>query len=106
EVTISVPLGVSLAGRTLNSRLGIVGGISILGTSGIVRPLSAEAWTATIAASMSVAHAMGKDAENCHGDTPDPCEPRGDRPGKSGGIPRGPGFSQPQRQGVYYDAGD
>ncbi len=60
EVTISVPLGVSLAGRTLNSRLGIVGGISILGTSGIVRPLSSEAWTATIAASMSVAHAMGR----------------------------------------------
>jgi len=60
EVTISVPRGASLAGRTLNSRLGIVGGISILGTSGIVRPLSSEAWTATIAASMSVARAMGR----------------------------------------------
>jgi cobalt-precorrin-5B (C1)-methyltransferase len=58
EVTISVPRGASLAGRTLNSRLGIVGGISILGTSGIVRPLSSEAWTATISASMSVARAM------------------------------------------------
>ena len=59
EVTVSVEGGASLALRTLNSRLGIVGGISILGTTGIVRPLSSEAWTATIAASMDVARAMG-----------------------------------------------
>ena len=57
EVTVSVKDGELLAEKTLNRRLGIKGGISILGTTGIVRPVSAKAWTDTIDASMSVARA-------------------------------------------------
>ncbi len=57
--TIAIARGLELAQKTLNARLGIVGGLSILGTTGIVRPVSAEAWTATIQASMAVARETG-----------------------------------------------
>jgi cobalt-precorrin-5B (C1)-methyltransferase len=56
---IFVPQGAARARRTLNARLGIVGGVSILGTTGLVKPLSHDAYTATIDACLAVARAAG-----------------------------------------------
>lgn len=59
DVILSVPGGEELARHTLNPRLGITGGISILGTQGTVRPYSHAAWRATVAQGLSVAAATG-----------------------------------------------
>lgn len=59
HVEVFVPDGERLARNTLNARLGIVGGLSILGTTGIVRPMSHEAYVATIKKAMDVARASG-----------------------------------------------
>lgn len=59
EVEISVPDGAKMAERTLNPRLGILGGISILGTTGIVIPFSCSSWIHSIHRGIDVARAMG-----------------------------------------------
>ncbi|MFP4477485.1 MAG: cobalt-precorrin-5B (C(1))-methyltransferase CbiD [Desulfatibacillaceae bacterium] len=59
RVEVFAPRGEELAKNTLNARLGILGGISILGTTGVVKPLSHDAYIATIRSSLSVARAAG-----------------------------------------------
>lgn len=59
EITLRIPGGREIARRTWNPRLGIEGGLSILGTTGVVRPFSCAAWIASIHRGIDVARAAG-----------------------------------------------
>lgn len=60
EVTVSIPQGVELAKKTFNPRMGIEGGISVIGTSGIVEPMSNTAVIETIRAEANIRRAAGQ----------------------------------------------
>ncbi len=70
EIEIAVPGGAALAARTWNPRLGITGGLSILGTTGVVVPYSCSAWIHSIHRGIDVARAAGLDrVAGCTGST-------------------------------------
>jgi cobalt-precorrin-5B (C1)-methyltransferase len=60
DVTFEVPGGEAMAAKTSNARLGIVGGISILGTTGIVKPFSTASYRASVVQQVDVAAAQGE----------------------------------------------
>ncbi len=59
EICVTIPEGRALAEKTWNPRLGILGGLSVLGTTGVVRPFSCSAWIASIHRGIDVARATG-----------------------------------------------
>ena len=61
KVTISIPRGTEIAPKTFNPRLGVVGGLSVLGTSGIVEPMSDQALIQTMYAEMNSRKANGRE---------------------------------------------
>lgn len=61
-VTINIPRGAELAKRTLNPQLGIVGGLSIIGTTGIVEPMSEEAFKNSLTPQVNMVKALGYDS--------------------------------------------
>ena len=72
QVSIAITNGVELAKKTMNGRLGIVGGLSVLGTTGIVKPFSCSAYIASIHQGMDVAKANGfEHIAACTGSTSD-----------------------------------
>lgn len=69
-VTVSIDDGEQLAAKTLNPRLGIVGGLSVLGTTGVVVPYSCSAWIDSIRRGVDVARALGhRHVAGCTGST-------------------------------------